>query len=258
MNANAINQPSISIQKNPQQTLANSMQTNRYHSGEYLLQNPGWHEQDAGFKAEWAAQMLRKHPSAHTSVCDVGCGTGAVLRHLARYIPDIGACIGYDISETAIGLARAACTKGMEFHQADIARMPAPHQPYDLVLVMDVLEHLPDYFGFLEALAPYGKRYVMHIPLDMCVWSLMREGILIASKQRVGHLHAFTEDFILSILADHGYYVLDHFYTPPLTQAVGIKQKIVVAARKFLYALSPKLCTKTIGGYSILVLAERK
>src|SRR5437016_5537017 len=79
---------------------------------------------------------------------------------------------------------------------------------------------------------------IFHIPLDMCVWSLFREKMLIESKERVGHIHNFTEDFITSILTDHGFKIIDKIYTEPTFETMSLKQKFINGIRKILFRIN--------------------
>jgi len=130
-------------------------------------------------------------------------------------------------------------------------------EKYDLMLVIDVIEHLENYFSFLDSISERSRYFIFHIPLDMCVWSLMREAMLIESKNRVGHIHNFTEDFIKNILNDHGFNILHQLYTKPVVKVNSFKYKVVKTLRRLLYSINPKFCTKALGGYSIMLLAEK-
>ena len=227
-----------------------------YNDQTYLRQNPTWHEEDAPFKAAHIRRLLARHPHLlHQTVCEVGCGSGEVLVQLAAHLPPATQLTGFDISADALTLARPKQTDRLRFAQHDLTTNP-PATPYDLLLVLDVLEHLPDYFGFLARLGPAARYTIFHIPLDMCVWSLLREGMLLESKARVGHIHNFTEDFIVSVLADYGYRVVDRHYTEPRYKHLAGKERVKHWLREALYRISPRFCTKTLGGYSLLVLAE--
>src|ERR1700744_2139331 len=67
---------------------ANSGIPARYLDGTYASQNPGWHEADAPWKADQVLSMLLSHGLAPSSICDVGCGTGHLLRVLRPAFPD--------------------------------------------------------------------------------------------------------------------------------------------------------------------------
>jgi 2-polyprenyl-3-methyl-5-hydroxy-6-metoxy-1,4-benzoquinol methylase len=75
------------------------------------------------------------------SICDVGCGEGALLRSLHRAHP--GARLtGIEIAENAARLARAR-TAGAEIAVIDIAAT-ALARTFDLVVSADVVEHIAD------------------------------------------------------------------------------------------------------------------
>jgi SAM-dependent methyltransferase len=109
-------------------------------------------------------------PDQSRLVIDVGCGTGANLASLAsRY-----ACIGVDASPEAIALARE------RFPETRFVLGTAPNDlgeevaRADLVLMMDVLEHLDDDRGTLSrliaALSP-GANLLITVPADPTLWS---------------------------------------------------------------------------------------
>ncbi|MFP5042227.1 class I SAM-dependent methyltransferase [Parasediminibacterium sp. JCM 36343] len=226
-----------------------------YHDSTYLKNNPTWHEEDAPFKGGKIEELLKKHPIHFNTVCEVGCGSGEILLQLAQKYPTATQFFGFDISSDAIAIASRKATNKIQFEQKDIT-LAGDTSFFDLLLVIDVIEHLDDYFSFLTSIAPKSKYTIFHIPLDMCVWSLFREEMLIESKKRVGHIHNFTEGFIESILMDKGFKIIDKLYTEPTFTTVSTKQKIANLARKLLFSLHKKFCTKTIGGYSILLLTE--
>ncbi|MFD2720227.1 class I SAM-dependent methyltransferase [Hymenobacter monticola] len=225
-----------------------------YNDRTYLANNPTWHEEDAPFKAERILRLLRRHPVPRATVCEVGCGSGEVLVQLAAQLPG-STFTGFDISEDALALAAPKQTARLRFEQHDLAAQPVT-EPYDLLLVIDVIEHLPNYFQFLEGIASASRYTVFHIPLDLSLWSLLREQMLIESKARVGHIHNFTEDFILSVLADYGFRVMDKMYTEPRYKHWSLKERLTHALRRALYSISPRLCSKILGGYSLMVLTE--
>ena len=200
---------------------------------------------------------MKKHPVKFKSICEVGCGSGEILVQLQKRFSSEYSWIGYDISSDAMAIAERKANEHLKFELKDIAKVPESIQ-YDLMLVIDVIEHLENYFNFLDTILVKSKYFIFHIPLDISIWSIMREGILIESKNRVGHIHNFTEAFIISILKDHGFNILTQSYTEPVNKVDSFKQKIVNLIRTSLYIINPWFCTKVMGGYSIMVLAEKK
>lgn len=229
-----------------------------YNNETYLKNNPNWHQEDAFFKAEKIFSILKANSVLFNSIAEIGCGSGEVLVQLNSLINKKECRLhGFDISADAIKIAENKKADNLQFHLADITDS-ADKSSFDVILVIDVIEHLHNYFAFLDAISAKSRYTVFHIPLDMFAWSLFREGMLIESKERVGHIHNFSEGFILSVLEDHGFKVIDKFYTEPISEGANFKQKFINLVRKTLFALNKRFATKTIGGYSLMVLCENK
>ena len=229
-----------------------------YNDQTYLKHNPTWGEEDAPMKAEAIAGLLGKNTISFRTLAEAGCGSGEILVQLEKKLPNAEKFYGFDISKDAFQIAAKKETDKIHFELLDLAGSTKPELHFDILLVIDVLEHLPDYFAFLNGIRSKSMYTVFHVPLDMSVWSLFREKMLIESKDRVGHLHAFTEEFILSILKENGFDIIDKMYTPPTYTHQSIKQKITHGIREFLFLLNKKLASKTIGGYSIMVLTKNR
>lgn len=224
-----------------------------YNNQNYLKNNPDWHQEDSAFKANFIHSILEKNNIVYSTVCEVGCGTGEILVQLKKLDGNkTVSYVGYDISKDAIDIALKK-NSGIEFKCADISK---ENVKADVMLVIDVIEHLKDYFSFLESVSKKSKYTVFHIPLDMFVWSLFREKMLIESKGRVGHIHNFSEDFILSILKDHGYKIISSQYTEPDYRSDSFKKGLINGVKQILFKIAPRFTTKTLGGYSVLVLCE--
>jgi SAM-dependent methyltransferase len=74
---------------------------------------------------------------AARQVLDVGCGTGATTLAIARALGDSGRCVGVDISEPMLGLARArAAREGVpaQFIAADAEAHPFEGAGYDMIV----------------------------------------------------------------------------------------------------------------------------
>ncbi|HTU26738.1 MAG TPA: class I SAM-dependent methyltransferase [Pirellulales bacterium] len=110
-------------------------------------------------------------PAGHGhTVLDVGCGTGANLAALA----DDYSCVGIDSSSDAIELARG------RFPEIEFRRGFAPADVGDvldrtsLVLLTDVLEHVPDDFSLFSSLFAAvrpGTWFLVTVPADDALWS---------------------------------------------------------------------------------------
>jgi SAM-dependent methyltransferase len=220
--------------------------TSIYETGEYLAKNPGWHDGDGQWKANQIAAILDRNSVRPTSVCDVGCGTGRVLRELSRALPGSPRMVGFDIAAEPLAISGAQ-PAGVELVAAD-ARSSAEH--FDLLLMIGVVEHVEDYLGFLRAFRDRADRFVFHIPLELSVQTVLRATPLLGSRHDVGHLHYFGRETALATLADAGFRVIDEQYT-----TVG-GRRLARVPRQVARRLSPDLAARVLGGFSLLVLAE--
>jgi len=75
-------------------------------------------------------------------VLEVGCGEGLVIHYLSRRLP--GARIdGLELDAGALARARALCPE-VSLVRGDLFTLPFRNGSYDLVLCLEVLEHLPE------------------------------------------------------------------------------------------------------------------
>jgi hypothetical protein len=228
---------------------------NIYEDGTYLANNPTWGEQDSPWKAEKIERLLKENNIYPSTVCEVGCGAGAILSCLAnRY--DKTLFSGYEISPHALEICSRKTRHNLRyFHKSLLDNSEAAG--FDVVMAIDVFEHVEDYFGFLRSLRDKGTYKVFHIPLDLSVQWVLRGSPLIKQRLSVGHIHHFTKETALATLTDTGYEIVDYFYTngSELPNR-GWKADLLRIPRKLLFLLGQDLTVRVLGGFSLMVLAK--
>jgi cyclopropane fatty-acyl-phospholipid synthase-like methyltransferase len=228
---------------------------NIYTDGTYLDNNPLWHTDESPFKVKQILRMMKKHDLKPVTICEVGCGAGEVLRLLQQKMDNACRFSGYDISPQAIEMCRSRSNERLQFKLADIGR--EENAFFDLILVLDVFEHVQDYFGFLNAIRAKSDLKIFHIPLDLSVQAVLRKGGLLKRRELWGHLHYFTKETALETLKDVGYQVLDYSYTPRgIELAKEAVHKLALLPRMLGFWIDPDLAVRTLGGYGLLVLAR--
>ncbi|MER3501143.1 MAG: methylase [Candidatus Fervidibacterota bacterium] len=112
-------------------------------------------------------------------ILDLGCGTGGSFALLRRW----GMVVGLDPSEVALQFARQRGIKALV--QGDGHFLPFANERFDLVAVLDVLEHLDDDERALReiwrVLKP-GGAMVFTVPAFMSLWSV--HDIALAHRRR--------------------------------------------------------------------------
>lgn len=226
-----------------------------YSNGMYLKNNPEWHEADSPWKAQKVINMLDNNNLSPMSICDIGCGSGAVLEYLLNNYNQNIRYTGYDLSPDAIDICVENRDERIVF---EIKELDDIREMFDLVLVLDVIEHVEDYMEFCKQVSVKSEYKIFHIPLDISVNTLFRPGMLLGKRKHVGHLHYFTKEIALELVKDSGMEVVDYFYTAGGVELAGKgwKARIVGHLRNILFRINKDIAARLLGGFSLLVLAR--
>lgn len=233
-----------------------------YRDGTYLENVGDWHAGDAPWKSQQVAALLVRNDVAPTSVHDVGCGAGEVLALLQPRLGADADLLGMDIAADAIAIADGKSNDRLHFERGDYlaAEVPRP----DVLLLLDVFEHVPDYLGFLADLRDRSELFVFHIPLDLCAWGVtFRSRWMLHMRETYGHLHYFSYETALATLEDAGYTILDECFTddydadPAMVPERGAwRQRVYYELRRGLHRFRPRLAAAVFPHFNVLVLAR--
>ena len=231
------------------------MITERYTSGEYLNQYPTWHEEDSPHKVRQILKMLKRNNLNAKTYCEVGSGAGEILKLLQQELPEDCHLWGYDISPQAFEISKPKSNARLQFKVKDF--LEEENVYFDVILLIDLIEHLEDYYGFLRKIKSKSDYKILHIPIDLYVLRVLLGGYLMRVRKRGGHLHYFNKEIALVILKDTGYEVLDFFYTPcHETPIKNRKAYFIRPLRRFFCRINQDLTTNILGGFSLMVLAK--
>jgi SAM-dependent methyltransferase len=93
-------------------------------------------------------------------ILDVGCGEGFTMREL-REAGLQATMVGVDFSPAALAWNQAHHMAQSPLNVADVQHLPFRDQGFDLVLCLEVLEHLPDSALGLRELLRVARDYVL-------------------------------------------------------------------------------------------------
>ena len=197
--------------------------------------------------------MLSEKNIIFDTMAEIGCGAGEILFNLSKRYPD-SEFDGYEISPQAFELANKIMGDNIDFYLQDFCISTNKH--YDVALLIDVFEHVQDPYVFLEEVKKKTKYTIFHIPLSANALNIARNGF-INEKKQWGHLHFYSKDTALELLADTGYSVIDYVYTDFTFELSNSKQDILFnLGRRFLNLFSKDFSVRVFGGSSLLVLAS--
>jgi hypothetical protein len=152
-------------------------------------------------------------------------------------------------------MCKSRASERLQFRLGDVSQEKEVF--FDLMLVLDVFEHVEDYLGFLSAIRPKSALKIFHIPLDLSVQTVLRKRGLLKRRELHRHIHYFTKETALETLKDSGYEPLDYFFTSHGVECgEDVTQKIAWLPRKICFAIHQELTVRVLGGYSLLALVK--
>jgi len=149
--------------------------------GDHISHLPSFRERAPFLTAEEYADLYRNHPRVHegtdnsaacirrinsmiagASVCDVGCGTGALLTHIRAAHPELTRLVGVDFV-----INDAADIEGVEYVAARIEDLPFADGEFDTVVCTHVIEHVLEYQKAIAELRRIArKRLIIVVPRE--------------------------------------------------------------------------------------------
>jgi SAM-dependent methyltransferase len=131
--------------------------------------------------ADEYADLYRKHPRVHEgtdnseacirriigavegdSVCDVGCGTGALLRRIQSGVPNLQRLTGVDFV-----IDDAGKLDGIDYVAAMVEKLPFEDGEFDTVICTHVIEHVLEYREAIAELRRIAKkRLIIVVPRE--------------------------------------------------------------------------------------------
>ena len=229
-----------------------------YLDGTYAAQNAGFGDDNAAWKAGYVVEMLRRRGIVPKTICEVGCGGGGILLELSKLLPTDVTFTGYEPMPEAFQVCSQRATDRISFINESPTGV-VPLEKFDVVLCLDVFEHVEDYLGFLRSLRGLGKTFIFHIPLDMNVQTVLRLTPLKKVRSIVGHLHYFCKETALATLKDSGFQIDESFYTDSSKSSYStLPAKLIKFPRKLLYLFAPDFAVRLLGGYPLMVAATPK
>jgi SAM-dependent methyltransferase len=158
------------------------------------------------FARTLAAGLSRGFAALRTTL-DVGCGGGYLVRALA----DLG-IDSYGVDTSPYVVAHGLPGTGGRLIEGDLSAAPVSiHRPYDLVTVMDAIEHLTDPVGVVRQ-----------------AFSLLRPGgsLVVLTPRYGGRLLAEQGEQYVHFNTDHTYYFSAKTLHSTVRKATGVEPEI--------------------------------
>lgn len=197
--------------------------------------------------AESIREILDRNKIIPEDVAQLGCGSGALLITLEKLLVEADRLTGYESHRLASDASKPFMTDRLRFLHRDFTRL-GDHAWYDLLLVINVLEHLDNYDEFLDRIRVKGRNTLFLIPL------VPRFGKISTSPKNPPK-HFFEESFILQTIEDAGYGIQDKMYVHLGPNNWRTSENMVHKLRKIVARIAPRYARQHYP-HSLLLLVK--
>jgi len=176
-----------------------------YLSGEYLRKNPSLHVEDSDWKAGIIAPFVDRFALIHSrsplKVLDVGGGAGVLLSMIVeRLRREAGRPVtkyAIEFTPEMVEVQKSNNPDLEHVEQGSIEATSFRAKEFDLVLLIDVLEHLPNAETALREVRRIGRYAIVKIPLEDTLHFRLMNALRGGSLRRhaiesVGHVQSFS------------------------------------------------------------------
>ncbi len=246
--------------------------TEVYQSDAYIAKNPSLHEEDSAWKIKkllpFIDTWLKRDQSPVVTVLDVGGGAGVILRELAKYIATKHGrtvrkyCL--DLSPGMLAVQGENNIDAIKKLERDIAQTGLGDKEVDLVLMIDVLEHVPDPVQTLKEIRRISHFALLKVPLEDSLFYRVMD-IVTGGKFRqrliaqIGHINIYNRNNLLVLLEQYGGRVLLSDLTNVYEYLLTTKQRVFDRwfnrLGSWCWRLSPSLAAKIFNDYVVALVA---
>ncbi len=245
------------------------MDTKKFYNDAYLLHNPTLHEEDSPWKIKkiipCVDKILRLNNKKTLSLLDVGGGAGHILKAVAGYLQTRGR----SVTQHALDLSKEMLRHQKKTNPAvittagDIRKTSFANKQFDLVLMIDVLEHVPQPEEALKELKRIAHYVIFKVPLEDN-FHLNAKNIITCGRSRqrtinaIGHINVYDIRTLKQQIRKHCGTLLYSQYTNAfeyyLHTQQGLRKKIAYQAARALHHFSPPAAARVFTDFALILV----
>lgn len=167
---------------------------------------------------------LTKDLNCNIRLLDGGCGTGASLLEFQKILPSVGVEKYFD----ALEFCKQRNLKNIL--GAELESLPFKKETFDIILALDILEHVDNDIEVLRELSRVGKEkaiLIVHVPAFMFLWS--------DHDLAVEHKRRYTANRIFEQLNNSNFKIRSLSYRLCSFFILGIIKKYFLKLKRLMY-----------------------
>jgi SAM-dependent methyltransferase len=246
-----------------------------YRDGTYLRNNPTLHGEDSEYKFAYIQQLLARCAFAGPSVrvLDIGGGSGGIAALVCQHLVNQGLqveCHAFDLSPEMLAQQRANNPYNT-LATSDFGQIRK--QRYDLALLIDVIEHIPDNGPVADDVDQIAQHIIYNIPIErnLVDWLrnlYMKRRYYALQTESLGHVHFYSyggaKRFVRAhhrpidwIFPDYPSHLLESDFPDYVAQRTNRLRGLELSISRLIYRFLKPLSPWLIQG-SLFTLAESK
>jgi len=242
-----------------------------YTTGEYIEHNPTLHEEDSAWKTykllPFVDKFLKENTSRKASILDVGGGAGLILKAISEHIEKNGRKVqqyALDLSAEMLKVQKKNNPRA-KMIQGNIKKTTFADKQFDLALMIDVLEHIPQPEEALKELQRISKYAIFKVPLES---NLHDKLMNFATKGRhrkriiesIGHINVYNYGQLKRQIEECCGRVVEakytnafYYYATSLKNQFNWRNRMLHNIALAMHSISPALSSRFFTDFTIML-----
>lgn len=251
---------------------------NLYLKDEYIKKNPSLHAEDSEWKIGKIIPLIdilinKYYITDHEiNLLDVGGGAGLILKGISNYIENF---YNIKVNRYALDLSHGMLlvqeknNPNARLLNEDVCSTSLRNKEIDIVLMVDVIEHIPDSVKALKELERITRFAIFKVPLEdsiiLNVWNFLKKG-----KPRqdaintVGHINIYNPFTLKREIEENGGLILNSSFTNVYEyvlknelyfKRMDKKNKAINIIASQMFKASPKLCSYLFTDFAMILVS---
>ena len=195
--------------------------TDIYNDNSYIEKNPTLHTEDSEFKFQNIKRFffLFEVKNNKIKIIDIGGGAGLIGKLVLEYFLKNGVFVTFhslDLSMEMLKIQRKNNPRIKKTFNCPINKCTELN--YDMVLMIDVIEHIEEKEDTAKILNKLGKNIIYNIPIEINFFDILKYLMSYFryyknQRKRWGHIHFFSFISSQSFLRRH-HKIIDTYFQP--------------------------------------------
>ena len=250
---------------------------NIYTSGEYINLNPTLHDEDSFFKFSNIIKVINKtslfEDKKKYKILDIGGGNGKVGKLFCDYLIQNNIDFEFYAADLSLEMLQIQKQNNKYINTTFCGSIELISNFYDIILMIDVIEHIEDYRNFSHELNSKSENIIFNIPIEKNVFDKLRNMYLKDTyykeqNRTLGHVNFYSFSDCLNYLIKYfdivnyefipyANHILNSDYVEYIDQKKSKIRYIELVISNYLYKIFPYFAKYLVQG-SCYSLVKRK